>query len=248
MSDNERYQGPLTASRDDAGIGRGKPPPERPAGKPKRDFSGLFAGRVPLVAAVLVVLVLGALIWRQAAQLSELRRQFDELSSLIRSTDESLSESGTMLTMKIREQQETLDTHWSEIKKLWGASYDRNRKAIEVNTKATAAAAKQAKEAADLARRQQQAVAELQKSLTELSAELQTTAATTRNLGGSALAVTAQLEELQSQLGDLESAVKKTQGLAPRVAETEKALKAMDTYRLQINQQLQQLRQQVQQP
>lgn len=238
--EQDRSRGPITANRED-GSGR-VPKPTRPA----RSGSGfnvkqlLQGGTVNLMLWV-VVLILMAMLWRQAGEVSSLRQQFDELSSLIQSTDESLSQSGTALSLKIREQGDTLDKHWSEIKKLWGVSYDRNRKAIEANTKL-------AEEASTAVTGLKKSISRLDAQLATVKDELQQTSTTAKNLGSSALATSVQLEELQAQVAELDDLSAKLKSVSTRVAGTEAALKALDTYRLQVNQQLNQLRKQVQGP
>ncbi len=130
MSDygNQRDE-PIRVSRDDVRPATGaKTKASKPA---KSGGGGLSKGALWLLA--LVVLASLGIIWKQAGEIDQLRSQFEELDAFIKSTDESLSESGTALSLKLREQSETLDKHWAEIKKLWGVSYDRNRKAIEEN-------------------------------------------------------------------------------------------------------------------
>ena len=253
MSDygNQRDE-PIRASRDDVRPAAGaKPKATKPA---KSGGGGFFKGGLPTLALAVVVLVSLGIIWKQSGEINELRSQFDELDALIKSTDESLSESGTALSLKLREQSETLDKHWSEIKKLWGVSYDRNRKAIEENkslaekASATAGEAKSAAEQAKAAAaKQQQALAQATEANKALQSELKALQASVKNLSNASLATTVQLEELEARLAAIDSLKKDLAGLKSRVADTEAGIKAMDVYRSQINQQLMQMRQKVQQ-
>ena len=241
MSDfNHPQNQPLRASRDDVAGPGPQPREKRPAPRGKLFSTGNL---LTLVLAVVLLFSLG-LIWRQAGQIEELTRRFDELNNLIKSTDESLSESGTALRIKIREQEETLDTHWSEIKKLWGVSYDRNRKAIAENAEAAkqaAATANQAKSAADNLKQQ---VSGSQGKFEKLDKEIAELSTTVKSLSTSSLGVSLQLEEIESRLAKLQELQDKLNGLSGRVADNESALKALDVYRSQVNQQLHQLRQQ----
>ena len=220
---NERNE-PLRASRDEgssAGSKRAKPS----SGKAGKKLSS--GGILTLLLAFVVLGCLG-LIWKQSTEIQQLREQFNEMNTLIQSTDESLNQSGTALGLKIREQQESLDEHWSEIKKLWGVSYDTNRKAIAEN-KALA----------------EKAIAQTSGSIAKLNARLDTLEASSKNFSTSLLSITVQLEELAARSASVDGMSKKIADVSSRVSDTEAALKALDTYRLQINQQLNQLRQRI---
>lgn len=59
-----------------------------------------------------------------------------DLESKLDVTDESFSESASALRSTLQEHSSELETHMSEIRKLWAVAYDRNRPAIEeLNTK-----------------------------------------------------------------------------------------------------------------
>lgn len=75
-----------------------------------------------------VVSVFGYIGWSQNQQLkAELERQIQDLDSQLIAADASAAEQGLTI-------EETLKKHNSEIRKLWGVSYDTNRKAIKKNT------------------------------------------------------------------------------------------------------------------
>tara|TARA_B100000575_G_scaffold286616_1_gene283652 strand:- start:8 stop:802 length:795 start_codon:yes stop_codon:yes gene_type:complete len=61
--------------------------------------------------------------------------RFDELESRLMSTDESVSQSGAALQLKLNKHESDLKRHWSEIRKLWGVSNDRNKTNIASNKK-----------------------------------------------------------------------------------------------------------------
>ena len=61
--------------------------------------------------------------------------RFDELESRLMSTDESVSQSGAALQLKLSKHESDLKRHWSEIRKLWGVSNDRNKTNIASNKK-----------------------------------------------------------------------------------------------------------------
>ncbi|MAH73412.1 MAG: hypothetical protein CBC09_05265 [Cellvibrionales bacterium TMED49] len=64
---------------------------------------------------------------------NQLLQRFEELESRLNVADESLVQSGAALQLKISDQQDELQKHWSEIKKLWGVANDRNKNTIAKN-------------------------------------------------------------------------------------------------------------------
>ena len=108
-----------------------RPPPSDSHG------GGSIGGVWKLLVLVLLLGLagMGYMLVQEKARLAQLQSRFDELEAKIVSTDESLNQSGATLGMKIREHTEALDKHWSEIRKLWGVSYDTNRKTIDINSK-----------------------------------------------------------------------------------------------------------------
>ncbi|TBR42448.1 hypothetical protein CBF23_006980 [Marinomonas agarivorans] len=72
--------------------------------------------------------IFGYMIWSQNQQLkNELQGRIQELDNQLIAADASAAEKGLTI-------EETLKKHDSEIRKLWGVSYDTNRKAIKKNT------------------------------------------------------------------------------------------------------------------
>ncbi len=64
------------------------------------------------------------------AEQNQLAMRVTEIESKLSVTDESLSQSGAAIQSVLQEHSGELDTHMSEIRKLWAVSYDRNRPAI----------------------------------------------------------------------------------------------------------------------
>ena len=64
---------------------------------------------------------------------NQLLERFEALDSRLNVADESLVKSGAALQLKISHQQDELQKHWSEIKKLWGVANDRNKSRIAKN-------------------------------------------------------------------------------------------------------------------
>lgn len=254
MSDYRDQQNqPIRASRDDV---EHKPlRAEKPVSEPKAVSAAkapvassgkLFSGTNLLILMLFIIVVLSlGMTWKQSQEISELTGKFDALDNLIKSTDESLSQSGTALSLKIREQGDELDKHWTEIKKLWGVSYDRNRKAIEANQKGVEEAKSVANQAKSTANKQQELIAKSEQALAKLEGEIASISTSVRSLSTSNLATTVQLEEIDSRLSSIADLQQKLTGLSKRIADSESALKALDVYRSQVNQQLSQLRQKV---
>ncbi len=253
MSDHQdQFRSPIRANRDED---RPRPPASASKGGggggegPSGASRWLSGGVINIVLGVVLLATL-VVVGLQAREVSSLRKQFDELDGLIKSTDESLNQSGTALSLKIKEQGDTLDKHWSEIKKLWGISYDRNRKDIATAQKTADNAGAVAKQAQATARQQQDAVEQVQKSLEQLDKQTKDVAASLNNLNSSTLATSLQLEEMEARVSGVEGKAagvdglkKEIANLKSRIADSESALKALDVYRSQVNQQLNQLRQ-----
>lgn len=245
MNDKDfRKMDPIVPTRDDYSARR--PPADKKAARPSgpkppasggsKTSGGNGFWKLMTAISLLAVGGLGAFSWQQQKVVADLNQRFESLSSRIESTDESLNQSGAALSIKIKDHTEALDKHWSEIKKLWGVSFDTNRKAIADNKEATAAQEAALKKA-------EQTVKALQTKVTAVEKSFDT-------VRGSALALTAQAEEQQNrlqQLGDsltrLEKSVQQWQGTVnSKLTENEGAF---DAYRRQINQQLTQIRQQL---
>ncbi|SBS31929.1 Chromosome partition protein Smc [Marinomonas aquimarina] len=115
-----------------AGKQRLNPPPAKPAAATQA------AAKKPSLGFVYLLLLLiiggasagGYWLWMENQKLRDellgARSQIQDLDSQLVAADVSNSELGTTV-------EETLKTHESEIRKLWGVAYDRNRKAIATN-------------------------------------------------------------------------------------------------------------------
>jgi len=189
---------------------------------------------------------LGYFFVEQAERLSQLQGRFDELEAKIVSTDESLNESGTALAVKLKDQGETLDKHWSEIKKLWGVSHDRNRKKIEAQEKTLAAQSKTVKNL-------QASMSARKKEITTLTGKVDKASQSMETVVNSSLAaklemndLVGQSQQINDQVNNLEKSFESLkQNLNTRVADNEEAINAIDAYRLQVNRDIQLLKQQL---
>ena len=189
---------------------------------------------------------LGYFFVEQTERLSQLQKRFDGLEAKIVSTDESLNESGTALAVKLKDQGETLDKHWSEIKKLWGVSHDRNRKKIEAQEKTLAAQSKTVKSL-------QASMSARKKEITSLTGKVDKASQSVETVVNSSLAtklemndLVGQSQQVNDQVNSLEKSVAALkQDLNARVANNEEAINAIDAYRLQVNRDIQLLKQQL---
>ena len=130
---------PIVAEREDM-IGR---PNSGPASARKSDrvrdtTSGLSGGWKFLIWLALLGLIgASGLAWLEYQHLvgkhQSLLQRFDALESRLSSTDESVTQSGAALQIKISRQGDDLAKHWSEIKKLWGVTNDINKGKIDKN-------------------------------------------------------------------------------------------------------------------
>jgi len=218
-------------------------------GKKRRPQPPPKAGSSPLVGVLcfMVVLVSGAAayLFIQTQTLSEQRNDLDArvqvLEQKLSVTDESLSESGAAMQSVLQGHQEELEMHMSEIRKLWGVAYDTNRKNIETLEK------NQATQTAQLG------------SIRDSVAKAEALAGTVQNLNSrvdaaanQSLALSAGFDETESQVRELTDSV----GLIRAELNTQKnlvtdhsdAIEAIDQYRVQINQRLIQLENQIRTP
>ncbi|MFA5496005.1 MAG: hypothetical protein WC247_14640 [Porticoccaceae bacterium] len=212
------------------------------------------AGKPWLLYLCLVALVgLAVFSWYQSRVLADLSTRFSQLSARIESTDESLNQSGTTLSLKIREQEEKLAEHWTEIRKLWGISYDTNRKAIADNTKAIDGFKTSIANIQAGLKKTETSLAAIQQSVATASKQAEESSKGVAAIRNSTLGAAAQVDELRDKVNKMSESLATTNttvnqlrtDLTRRVGENEQAIRAMDSYRSQINQQLNQLRQQL---
>jgi len=236
------------------------PPPQKkpkdlpPPPPPRSTGGGVGAGLKILVAILLVTsIALVGMNLMLVNSVATLQQQFDDLQGKIDSTDESLNQSGTTLSLKIREQEEKLAEHWTEIRKLWGISYDTNRKAIADNTKAIDGFKTSIANIQAGLKKTETSLAAIQQSVATASKQAEESSKGVAAIRNSTLGAAAQVDELRDKVNKMSESLATTNttvnqlrtDLTRRVGENEQAIRAMDSYRSQINQQLNQLRQQL---
>ena len=146
----------------------------------------------------------------QDAELSKLQERFDVLETNVITTD---------INSNFKEQDLKLDKHWSEIKKLWGVAYDRNRKSIK-KIKTTLEYQKQ--------------------DLASISKKIEKSNKSINSLVSSSLATKLEVNDLVAKDGS-----KPSKDVEIRILENEKAIEAIDAHRLIINRDIQQLKSQL---
>jgi chromosome segregation ATPase len=218
-----------------------RPVSSQSAAAPKKPGFIVLCFIVALLSICLVALSVFS--WRQSQSQQYLLQRFDDLSGRLESSDESVAQSGAALAMKLSKQEETLAKHWSEIKKLWGVTNDRNKKAIKALQLADGEAKKGLKKT-------QQALASLQADLSSLRTGLKTTQAEVKKVSSASLVASAQTDDFHRQLTSLESQLKaldseavslqkliekNRQSQSHRLAEFEQAVRSIDAFRKQTN-------------
>jgi chromosome segregation ATPase len=218
---------PIVAERDDM-IGRPNSgtASTRKAGQVKDSAAGMSGGWKFLIWIALFGLA-GAtgFGWVEYQHLVEkhesLLQRFDALESRLSSTDESVTQSGAALQVKISRQGDDIAMHWSEIKKLWGVTNDINKGKIDKNR-------------AD--------VAFLSGQLTPLKASVKKDSKIIGSLGESYLGFSADLdaanENLRSYVDSLNSIQKSLASTKAQIKNNAEAVESMEAFRRQINQKI----------
>ena len=194
--------------------------------------SGSGGGKV-LIAIVLAGLVGAAAFGgTQFVALSsnhnDLQQRFEALESRLSSTDESVTQSGAAMQLKISTQADELKKHWSEIKKLWGVTNDINKGKIDSNKKDIVFLA--SKRAA------------LEKSIANLSARVDKENRSLTNLSGNYLAISADIDAVNASMRKLSDKVAALQsslsGIDRQLKANAEAIESMDAFRRQTNQKI----------
>jgi len=246
MTADKNRINPIVPERDDM-IGRsansaassGKKPPSksdssRLSSNGSNSSGGSAGGFWKLLIALLFIGLLGAggFGWLQFDALSknhtDLQQRFDALESRLSSTDESMSQSGAALQLKISKQGESLERHWAEIKKLWGVTNDINKGKIETNKK----------DIAFLATKR----TAVEKSIAGLSARVDKENRSLTNLSGNYLAITADIDGINTAARNLSDKIASLEGALTKIDRQLKsnaeAIESMDAFRRQTNQKI----------
>lgn len=217
----------------------------RPAGPAKPAVTRSSSGSSDksfwvLISLILVACTASAWLFVQtralAAERDALAQRVEQIESKLSVTDESLSQSGAAMQSVLREHSDELELHMSEIRKLWGVAYDRNRPAIEsLKTEQENMSARMNSFSNSLAQVDPiiQGYDGMQSRLETISSQLLVQSATLDDLSARARTLSDRSNSIQSNVQSQEDAIQ----------EHEEAIQAIDEYRLQINQRLLRLEQ-----
>lgn len=193
-----------------------------------------------LIALILMACTASAWLFVQtralAAERDALAQRVEQIESKLSVTDESLSESGAAMQAVLQEHSDELELHMSEIRKLWGVSYDRNRPAIqELQTQQEDMSARMNSFSSSLANIDPiiQGYDGMQSRLETISSQLLAQSATLDDLSARARSLADRTNSLQSEI----------QAHGRNIQQHEEAIDAIDEYRLQVNQRLLRLEQ-----
>ncbi len=218
--------------------------PVSPAPAPKASGS---LGTLALVVAIAALGGSGFLAWKlqQSQQnLVAAEGRILELEKRLELSDDESSQSVTAIRAKLK---------WadSEIRKLWGVSYDTNRKGIKANKDKLASldkslgqlktSAANAGKKADSASKQ---AASQQSAIDSIRASAKDNVARIAKIEG---AVNSQRQQLQTAVDAANRASRLSTDLIVRVQANEEAIEAIDAYRRNINRDLLQLQQRLNQ-
>ena len=222
---------PIAPQLDTKPIGRPRPAPEPAEAEERSGGSSVLA----IVALILALAGVGgaAFLYNQwqstRVQLLDAENRIAELEKRFEMSDEESSASVEVLNAKAKE-------NAAEIRKLWGVSYDTNRKGIAANKSAAASAAKDTaavkKQVATLAGK----VNGLSDSVKKINAVESALAELRKSNTANQREVTDKLAKLERQLASVRS------DLTARVGANEEAVESIDAYRRSVNKDLVQLR------
>ncbi len=182
--------------------------------------------------AFLLVLAVAAMAGYLYTELTRAQEQLLTANSRIAALEEKLVMADDESTASAAVMQASLKEAHSEIRKLWGVAYDRNRKAIADNKSLLAAAAAQTKKA-------EGRIDALSSEISVLSdlADAQQNALT--SIENASKVVLNQARKADENNAKLENQLK---ALEQRLRESEQDIEAINGFRRSVNQQLQQLR------
>jgi chromosome segregation ATPase len=208
-----------------------EPPPARQkAGRNGSSMSKTIVVLLFIISALLLVMT-----FLQRNSINSLQQQFDDLQAKIDSTDESLSQSGTTLSLRIQQQGETLkghesklSEHFSEIDKLWAARKKINTSIggvetqLEVLEKQLGGFDKKISEGTQAAKQAETNLAALRKEVLALKLAMD-------NLESRSDNATAKVSEVERSIKQWQSKTDQ------RLASLEEAIRAIDSFRRQMN-------------
>ena len=175
--------------------------------------------------------------WQQFSSLQErhniLQQRFEDLESRLTNTDASDSQSGAALQLKLGRQQDELEKHWSEIKKLWGVSNDINKGKIEKNKTDIAFLAQKRSEVVDMA-------SEIKETLSAQEKRISAVSGNYLEMSDDLAAVHQKLRLANDDLREISEVLNRLQR---QLKSHDEAIESIDGFRRQANQKLYKLEQ-----
>ena len=208
-------------------------PRNRPAPVYQPKSSGGFMAGLALLVAVSATAGSGYLAWqleRAKAELDTADTRLQALEKRLDFTDEESMQSVGAIRAKLK----WADT---EIRKLWGVSYDTNRKTIKSNSDQLAKVSKQSKTAHTLAVSYKKKIAQLEKLTRGDSEHLQEALMTLESQNKRLQEAVDKANTANAELANLRS------DFGSRVSNNEDAIAAIDAYRVRINRDINDLKQ-----
>ncbi|UZJ44798.1 hypothetical protein OOT55_01745 [Marinimicrobium sp. C6131] len=226
--------------------GGGAPPP------PPRSTSTSPGGGQGLAIAALIIAVAGVgasgfLAWKWTGAEQNLSQANERLETLERRIAITSSESSEY----VEEIQEKLDWADSEIRKLWGVSYDTNRKRIAANEEGVESLKRELATVKESASSASQGLSSLRSAFDKTEQQVSEVSSAIERLQAAADSVEEQgrrLQNLSEEVDQLEEGLGRLRGLADRVSTNEEAIKAIDSYRRSINRDILAIKEQLSSP
>ncbi|MCB1615770.1 MAG: hypothetical protein KDI30_07130 [Pseudomonadales bacterium] len=182
------------------------------------------------------------------------------LENRLSSTDSNLVESAESLAIRIQSMDESLKEAHSEIRKLWGVSYDRNKKAIAENVATLSSLEKKIEQQADKLQKHDQQLFDKEKQVVGIQTKVHEMTGSLDRLEGlaneavhRAEMVSENTEQIKDRLDVLNQSVKQYEELnkslekklVKGLADTDDAIKGIDVYRKSINREIETLREEL---
>ncbi|ROQ19514.1 hypothetical protein EDC38_0098 [Marinimicrobium koreense] len=226
------------------GGGGTPPPPQRPAGA---SSGGQGLAIAALIIAVAGVGASGFLAWKWTGAEQNLAQANERLETLEKRIAITSNESSEY----VEEIQEKLEWADSEIRKLWGVSYDTNRKRIASNQEGLESLKRELASVKESASSASQGLSSLRSAFDKTEQQVSEVSSAIERLQAAADSVEAQgqrLQNLSEEVDQLEEGLGRLRGLAERVGTNEEAIEAIDSYRRSINRDILTIKEQLSSP
>jgi len=210
--------------------------------------SGGWLSMSVAVVGTLVSLGLAFVVYQQQGQLQQIEGQLTDAGI-------SISDNNALITQLTDDVTESNDWSKDQIRKLWGISYDRNKKAIASNTTAIARLESSLATTSKKLTKAQRDAGARGTAVERLQSELARKDILVSEANERALLLGEIIEEQQVQLQDMADNISKLERknalmkseINKRIKTTEDAMKSFDAYRKGVNRQLNELRGQINQ-